>query len=121
MELKGLVESITKTETREGKPMWILYVDGKRFSIFDNNPEVQTGDMVWIDYYMKGSWTNIKRIEKLPKEKDSGEQQTLKDEKINSDEEVSAKYETELQNHDTIVSLLKEIRDTLQSWGGQKK
>ena len=67
IEVKGKIEKISERKTRNGKRYWVITVDGKEYSVWDEDliKGLSIGDLVEISWTEAGKFLNVNKIEKL--------------------------------------------------------
>ena len=63
---QGTIEKIWENETRDGKPYWVLKIDGERYSAFDEDAigVLHEGDHVGFQWKQAGKYRNLAAIKR---------------------------------------------------------
>ena len=105
MEIKGVVEKVSKKQTKTGKQMYSFQLGGNWYSGFEN-PKVNVGDEISVEYHMSqdGQYRNYEGIEvnKTTPKEELGEKIGLEslDEMLFEANRISGLMETGLEVSD---------------------
>lgn len=80
VEMRGTIEKIWENKTKNGKKYWVISVDGKRYSVWNEEllKGLAVGDAVELSWTGSGRFMNVSKIVKLSVAEDSKAMQIIR-------------------------------------------